>query len=72
MGEKWVMTVAEEWIERGKKEGEAALLLRQIERKFGPEAAAAHRERIERADTDTLLSWSDRILTAETEEDLFR
>ena len=72
MGEKWVMTVAEEWIERGKKEGEAALLLRQIERKFGPEAAAAHQERIEQADTETLLAWSDRILTAETVEELFQ
>ena len=74
------MTVADERIERGKKEGrqegrqerEAAVLLRMIERKFGPEAAAAHQERIEQADTETLLAWSDRILTAKTVEDLFR
>ncbi|MFB6260954.1 MAG: DUF4351 domain-containing protein, partial [Thiohalorhabdaceae bacterium] len=64
------------WIERGKKEGrqegEATVLLRMIERKFGPEAAAAYRERIQKADTETLLAWSDRILTAEAVEDLFR
>ena len=74
------MTVAEEWIEQGKqegrkegrREGEATTLLRQVEAKFGPEAAAAHRERIESADTDSLLTWSDRILTAETVEEVFR
>jgi hypothetical protein len=53
-------------IERlGRQEGEAAMLLRQIARKFGPPAEAV-RERIERADSETLLEWSDRILTAQT------
>ena len=42
------------------------MLLRLLQRKFGPQAAAAYRERVERADTDSLLAWSERILTAET------
>ena len=49
----------------GRKEGEAAMLLRQIARKFGPPTEPV-RERIERADSETLLAWSDRILTAQT------
>lgn len=47
------------------QQGEAALL-RQLERKFGREAAAACRERVERADAETLPEWSERILTAQT------
>ena len=41
-----------------------------LERKFGelqPDAI----ERLERADVDLLLSWSDRILTATTLNDVF-
>ncbi|WP_020503458.1 DUF4351 domain-containing protein [Lamprocystis purpurea] len=49
----------------GRQEGEAAMLLRQITRKFGPPTEAV-RERIARADSETLLEWSDRILTAQT------
>ena len=55
-----------EGMQQGMQQGEAALLLRQLERKFGREAAAACRERVQRADADTLLEWSERILTAET------
>ena len=70
------MTVADEWLERGKqegrREGQAAALLRLIKAKFGPEAAVAHRERIEGADSDTLLTWSDRILAADTVGEVFR
>ncbi len=53
-------------IEKGKLEGEAAVLLRLMERKYGPEALAAHRERVEQADAATLLEWAERVLTAET------
>ena len=51
------------------QEGEATILLRLMERKFGtvPENL---RERIEQADADTLLDWSERILTAEIPEDV--
>jgi hypothetical protein len=55
----------------GKLEGEAAILLRLIDRKYGSQALAAHRERVEQADAQTLLEWAERVLTAETVEDVF-
>ena len=61
----------EQGLEKGRQHGEAAVLLRQIERKFGAEAAGRYRERIEQADAETLLEWSERILAVETVEALF-
>jgi len=58
-------------LEQGRKQGEAAILLRQIALKFGPPSEDV-RERIEAADADTLLDWSARILTAERVEDIFQ
>jgi hypothetical protein len=52
-------------IEQGRHQGEAAVLLRQIERKFGPPMESV-RQRVEDADTETLLRWSERILTADS------
>jgi hypothetical protein len=43
-----------------------------MERKFGPQAVTAHRERIEQADSETLLAWLDRILTAKTADEIFQ
>ena len=56
-------------IRKGMVQGEARVLLRLLERKFGtlPEKT---RERIEGADEATLLTWSDRVLTAERLEDV--
>ena len=68
----FVAPAEEIWEKRGMEKGEAAALLRQMERKFGSEVTAAHRERIEQADSETLLAWLDRILTAETAEEIFR
>ena len=54
----------------GIRKGELAVLRRQLERKFGelpPEAVA----RLERADVDLLLEWSDRVLTAATLDEVF-
>ena len=50
--------------QEGRLEGEAAILLRQIDRKFGTPSAVVQ-ELIASADQDTLLRWSERILTAE-------
>jgi hypothetical protein len=47
----------------GRTEGEAALLLRQLNRRFGP-LSDATRQRIEMADADTLLVWGERLLDA--------
>jgi len=55
----------------GRKEGEVAILLRQIARTFGPPTETV-REHIARADPATLLAWSDRILTAQTLDKVLR
>ncbi len=56
--------------QEGRQEGEADLLLRQLQRKFGPlqETALA---RVRAADSEALLEWGERILTAERLEDVF-
>ena len=61
----------EQGIEQGQKQGEAAMLLRLLTRKFGPEAAERYRPRIEAADAETLLACSERILEARTPEEVF-
>ena len=58
-------------IEQGIRQGEATLLLRLIALKFG-EADEDAIGQIRAADTDTLLRWSERILTAETLADLLK
>ncbi len=62
---------ADRFIEQGVQQGEARTLLRLLDQKFGPEAAQAHRERIEAAELEQLEAWLDRILTAETPETIF-
>ncbi len=70
--------ITQGWFLEGKKEGELigirkgelAVLHRQLERRFGelqPEAV----ERLERADVDQLLEWSDRVLTAAKLDEVF-
>ncbi|WP_440998178.1 DUF4351 domain-containing protein [Arhodomonas sp. SL1] len=56
-------------LEQGLQQGEAAVLLRLMEHRFGP-LAPEQRERIESADAETLLEWSERILTASRAEDV--
>ena len=64
-----MQTFIDRYIEQGRqagrREGEAAMLLRQIDRKFGPPSEPV-RARISSADPDSLLRWSDRILTADS------
>jgi len=61
----------EEGFQQGMQQGEAELLLRLIGRKFGPQAAEQHRERVRQADLVMLERWSERILSAETLDELF-
>jgi hypothetical protein len=61
----------EEGRQEGRQEGEALMVLRLLELKFGGNAAAKWQEAVMRADADTLLRWSGRILTAETAEQVF-
>jgi hypothetical protein len=70
-GETLMQTFIDRYREEGRQDGwqkgEAAVLLRQMERKFGPPGEAV-RQRIAQADAETLLRWSERILTADSLE----
>ena len=54
----------------GRVEGEAAMLLRQLERKFHtlPESV---RQRIASADAETLLVWGERVLDANSLDEVW-
>ena len=54
----------------GRVEGEAAVVLRQLERRFGPPSEAT-RQRIASADAETLLAWAERILDAKALDDVW-
>ena len=60
-----------EGYQEGRQEGEALVLLRQLELKFGPPSEAV-RAQINAADAETLLRWSERILTAQTLDQVLR
>ncbi len=55
----------QEGMQKGRKEGEALVLARLLQRKFG-ELPESIRIKIEKADSDTLLEWLDRVLTADS------
>ena len=61
----------EQGIKQGIRQGEGILLLRLIELKFGAPDEAVVRQ-VREADADTLLQWSERILTAATLSDVLR
>jgi hypothetical protein len=58
-------------IEKGMQQGEATIMLRLMARKYGVDVTAAYREQIEKADAETLLEWSERLLFADKIEDIF-
>ena len=68
--ERYTKQGLEQGMQQGMQQGEAAILIRQMERKFGS-LTADQRQRIEAADTDTLLAWSERILTANNADQVF-
>ncbi|MGZ8217889.1 DUF2887 domain-containing protein [Methylomagnum sp.] len=55
---------------KGQAKGEAALLLRLLERKF-PSLPETARQRIANADAETLLVWGERVLDAARLEDIW-
>ena len=55
----------------GRQQGEARVLLRLITLKFGSPSEAV-REHIATADPETLLRWSERILTAQTLDEVLQ
>jgi hypothetical protein len=58
-------------IQAGQRAGKAAMLTRQLTKKFGP-LAEAQRERVEGADEGTLERWSDAFVDAVSIDDVFR
>jgi hypothetical protein len=66
----WTEMWEERGVERGRREGESTMLLRQLEGRFG--ALDEHtRSRLAAADADRLLEWGDRVLTARRLKDVF-
>ena len=53
----------DEGLQQGLQRGEARIVTALLRLRFG-DLPAAYRERIETADADTLLRWSERVLTA--------
>ena len=70
-----MQTFIEKYIDQGhqegRQEGEALVLLRLIELKFGPPSAKV-RQQVGDADAETLLRWSERVLTADALEAVFQ
>jgi len=60
----------QQWLEEGRQQGEARLLTRQLQQRFGP-LTEADQVRIQNADADQLLEWGDRLLTARTLSEVF-
>jgi len=54
----------------GKLEGESLILGRLLQAKFGV-VPAAYQKRIKQADAQTLLIWSERVLTAAALDEVF-
>ena len=69
--ERFLEKGREEGREQGIGQGEARVMLRQLTLKFGPLPEPV-RARIESADADTLLRWSERVLSADHLEEVFR
>jgi hypothetical protein len=69
--EKGIQQGIQQGVQQGVQQGEAQTLLRQIERKFGPEARARYQPRVEGAAPAELDQWIDRILSAERVEQVF-
>lgn len=57
--------------QEGRQKGQAEYLLRQLRLKFGALDPSVE-ERVRSADSDRLLEWSLRILTAENPQDVFQ
>ena len=61
--------VRQEGLEEGMQQGEACLLLRMIEQKFGRQPEI-RRKQIRNADVETLDKWSELLFAAKTVEDI--
>jgi uncharacterized protein DUF4351 len=68
--EEWKRQGLQEGIQEGLQQGEAAIVLRLLERRFGALDETV-RQRIQAADAETLLLWGERVLTVQVLADVF-
>jgi Putative transposase, YhgA-like/Domain of unknown function (DUF4351) len=68
--DRWNRELREKSLQEGTREGEARVLLRLLHLKFGSVGSSVE-ERVRAADSDQLLEWSERVLTAESIADVF-
>ncbi|HKH47235.1 MAG TPA: Rpn family recombination-promoting nuclease/putative transposase [Thermoanaerobaculia bacterium] len=69
--DRWNRELREEGVQEGVQKGEARVVLRLLRLKFGslePEIE----DQVRSADADRLLQWGERVLTAESLQDVFR
>jgi hypothetical protein len=69
--ESKIASAAEKGEAKGMQKGERKLLLRQLKTEFG-ELSADLITRIEMANEEEILNWSERILTANTLNDIIK
>lgn len=73
-GYEYVSEFARKFVAEGRKEGieegEKKLLVKQLDRKFG-ELSAEVRERIEGASSEQVDLWGERVLTAQSIDQVF-
>jgi len=69
--DRWDRELREKALQEGRQEGEARVVLQLLRLKFGPLDPEIE-DRVRSADADRLLGWSERILTAESLQDVFR
>ena len=67
--DKYIEQGLQQGLQQGERRGEATMLLRLLERKFGPPSAPV-RDRITQADAETLLKWSERLLVAQSVDEV--
>lgn len=68
--EKGMQQGMQQGMRQGMQQGEAAVLARLLIRRFGPLSQEA-RDRLQQASLEQLECWTDRILDAQSIEDLF-
>jgi hypothetical protein len=67
---KEAMTLAQQFIKQGVRKGEVNVITHQLQCRF-QQVPPAYLAKIEQADPQTLLSWSERILKAQSLEEIF-
>jgi hypothetical protein len=68
--EEWKRQGLQQGLQEGLREGEAIFLLRLLERRFGP-LTEATQLRVRSAEPERLLAWGERVLTAQTLDEVF-